>query len=149
MKKSVLLLGCFVLFGACKSNKNTTVVEEVRGGNSSVSTEESISSNNTNTEQNLEYSMLISFFSIGSGIDYERKKEVDAYFRQLEGDQVDISYEKVGWGREGEVDYCVDLSKLKESQQKVIIEKVKEIAKKSSWIDVQLNTTCRFKNIQR
>ncbi len=94
------------------------------------------------------YHLLISFFSIGSGIDYERKKEMDRYFGQLESEKVDFLIEKVGWGREGEVDYCVDLSKVKETEQKKIIEKVREIAKKSSWIDVQLDKTCRFKNIR-
>lgn len=148
MNKIVLLFTCVVLLSACKSNKNANTVEEVPASNASATNEENIANSNHSEADQL-YSILISFFSIGSGIDYERKKEMDAYLKQLENDKVDFTYDKVGWGREGEVDYCVDLSKLKEVQQKDIIKKVQEIAKKSSWIDVQLNKTCRFKNIQR
>ncbi len=143
MRRIVFLLSLLFVF-ACKSK---AVVAEQTAVASNQSGENAQKEEVEKTDEQI-YHLLISFFSIGSGIDYERKKEMDRYFGQLESEKVDFLIEKVGWGREGEVDYCVDLSKVKEAEQKKIIEKVREIAKKSSWIDVQLDKTCRFKTIR-
>lgn len=134
---------------ACKTKEKTQEVAPapvLQGANQQKEQREIIE---TPAKDDKVYSVLIAFFSIGAGIDFDKKAEMDGYLEQLENDKVNFSVEKVAWGREGEVDYCVDLSKLKDAEQKRIIEKIQAIAKKSSWIDVKLNKECRFKNIQR
>ncbi len=148
MKKVIMVLMVMSVF-ACKTKEKTQEVAPAPVLQSANQQKEQRETIETPAKDEKVYSVLIAFFSIGAGIDFDRKAEMDGYLEQLVSEKVDFSVEKVAWGREGEVDYCVDLSKLKAAEQKRIIEKIQVIAKKSSWIDVKLNQECRFKNIQR
>ncbi len=89
------------------------------------------------------FSMIVSFYSIGSGIDIAVAKEFDYLvkdFQEQYGDEF-IS-EKVGWGREGEVDFCIQLDKLKSTVRESFKNRADTILKKAIRVHVSENAPC-------
>ena len=87
--------------------------------------------------------MIVSFYSIGSGIDIAVAKEFDYLvkdFQEQYGDEF-IS-EKVGWGREGEVDFCIQLDKLKSTVRESFKNRADTILKKAIRVHVSENAPC-------
>ena len=99
---------------------------------------------NPNEKAQIEnYSMVVSFYSIGSGIDLPVAQEFDYLvkdFQEQFGN--DFSYEKVGWGREGEVDFCIQLDKLKSVSMETFKKRADEILKKSERVHSKENAPC-------
>lgn len=89
--KSILLLTCFQLAFGLVSCKTTAP---------SAATSKAVQQ----TE------ITISFFSKGSGIDREAKKQLEAIIAQANEKQATISVEKRTWGREGEIDYQLTIA---------------------------------------
>ncbi|HPH81631.1 MAG TPA: hypothetical protein PL185_03615 [Flavobacteriales bacterium] len=90
------------------------------------------------------YSLVVSFYSIGSGIDRPIAQEFDYLvkdFQEQFGD--DFSAERIRWGREGELDYCIQLGEMKPENRRQFRERADVILKKSSRVHVTENTTCR------
>ena len=83
---------------------------------------------NDATAEGKTYHLLVSFTSRSSGIDHKAKNQFDEFIKKFESDNnLTIEYEQVISGREGEVDYCFDLSKLSKSKQKTFISKSKAL----------------------
>jgi hypothetical protein len=86
--------------------------------------------------------LVVSFYSIGGGIDEKLQGEfvkfLDAYPKK-------IVYDPARWGREGEVDYCLKLSGLSSSEQDNFVKKAKEMLSKSTLVHVYENATCVHK----
>jgi hypothetical protein len=90
------------------------------------------------------YSLVVSFYSIGSGIDRPIAQEFDYLvkdFQEQFGDH--FSAERIRWGREGELDYCIQLGEMKPENRKQFRERADVILKKSARVHVTENTTCR------
>ncbi len=102
---------------------------------------------NTFDKDSTNYRLVVSFFSRASGIDFEARKQVDAYiyeFEQAKG--ISINKEETRWGREGEIDYCLTLEKVTTKDQKKFVKKIKGIAKKSGRINVLEHSPCLHKH---
>ncbi len=88
---------------------------------------------NTTTESITEdkkiiYDMIVSFASAGEGIKRDLKKELDTTIDQFnETNNTTVVPEKLGWGREGEVDYLFNLKNLSTKQKKAIKANIKAI----------------------
>ncbi|MCB0402547.1 MAG: hypothetical protein KDD41_10720 [Flavobacteriales bacterium] len=86
------------------------------------------------------YDMIISFISKGAGTDRVVKPKIDEYmtaFNEKHG--LTLNVDKVGWGREGEVDYHFDFENLSTAQKKEFISEVKAIVGSSDIVFVSLN----------
>jgi hypothetical protein len=93
------------------------------------------------------YSMVITFFSIGTGVDIKTKKIFDEWvvnFEQKTGKKILI--ENYPWGREGEIDYCFDFSKLTQAEQEEFKTKVKELLKDFELVRYRENVSCNPKS---
>ncbi len=87
---------------------------------------------------------IVSFTSIGSGINREALKQFDAFIPQFESkNNVTLSPQKTRWGKEGEIDYCFKLDGLKPKLQDAFMAETKELLKNSDRVVYKENTPCR------
>lgn len=90
------------------------------------------------------YRLSVSFISIGAGIDHKSKTAYDAWIKEFESqNKVTLAHETVGWGREGEVDYCFLLKELKPAQQTEFINTTKKTFEGNTLVHIKENTACR------
>ena len=88
--------------------------------------------------------MIISFISIGAGTNTNALKQLEDFINEFEkNNSVKIKVNKISYGREGEIDYCFDLSALKTDIKKMFITKSKELLSKSENVNYQENKSCR------
>jgi len=85
------------------------------------------------------YSMVVAFFSPGDGIDMKTAREFDTY---LAGYKT-VNFNKVGWGREGETDFCIRLDNLSAGEVSKFKDGAEAILNKSKKVQIQYNAQCR------
>ncbi len=98
-------------------------------------------SGKTTIENNDEvYDMIISFISKGAGTDRELKPKIDQIIEDFSAkNNVSLDFEKVGWGREGEVDYNFMFKNLSTAQKKDFIAQIKAAVGSSDMVFVAFN----------
>ena len=92
------------------------------------------------------YSLVITFFSIGTGVDYKTKKIFDEWtinFEQKIGKKIKL--ESYPWGREGEVDVCISMENLSTEQKKEFTTEAKKIISASKLARLEENVICKRK----
>lgn len=82
---------------------------------------------------------IVSFSSIGAGIDRNMQKEFESF---LHTEYPHISYKVSPAGYEGEGDYCFDLSDLSEEQQAAFREKSIKLLAKSRLVEISEQENC-------
>lgn len=93
------------------------------------------------------YLLSVSFISMGAGIDHAAKKKYDQYIKDFGSKYIKgIAHETVGWGREGEVDYCFRLTELETVKKKLFIAETKKMLASNELIQITENTACRVPN---
>ena len=93
-----------------------------------------------NSPKNFErYRLVVSFFSIGEGIDGKTKAEFENFLNNY---PKKINYHPSHWGREGETDYCLLLSELSSEEQASFISQAKELLSNSNKIHISENSEC-------
>jgi hypothetical protein len=98
----------FFVFVSCDTSKKST---------------EAIFSKDTNICK-----LNVSFRSIGAGIDRKTHKTFLNYIEQFEKEEkVKLAYDKIFWGREGEVDYCFQYNSLNQKQIIKFEQQLKEV----------------------
>lgn len=132
-----IIIGCaIIVFPSCKSKKNAVSNAE------QTMTKTEISEKITNGN----YHLVLSFYSIGSGADWSIIAEFDRFIeRDTSISARKAKVERVTWGREGEVDFCIDLTDLTDAEKKTFIEQSKEIANKAKYVHITENAPCRNK----
>lgn len=88
--------------------------------------------------------LVVSFYSICCGIDHKAKEKLDKFIKQYEkakGKQ--LTKAAVRWGREGEIDYCLQLSELSPREQKRFIAKVRSLLKRSKLVHINERVACQ------
>jgi hypothetical protein len=125
------LLASSVLVIACKTKK----------------TEEAKVSAPTSTQasKNADSVQLLNvrFFSIGSGIDYKSLNRFDIMMTNMQREDPNIVYNKYPWGREGEVDCCIEVSRLPLEQKRVIEDSIRMVLSTSTNTRLSINKPCR------
>lgn len=152
-----LIAPIFLLF-ACKNTEKSTqasnpkIETSPQVGNPSKNTviekKEEVKSKESTTNQNENsqtenYSLVVSFYSIGAGIDRAIAQEFDYLIKDFQeqfGD--DFSAERVSWGREGEIDYCIQLGKLKTASLDSFKSRASIILKKTERVHSKENAPC-------
>jgi hypothetical protein len=148
----LLISSVFIVIPSCKNNgkakgSNQPSEQTVNSGTGNTSTNSSNSVSNSTTSSGnqgeVNYSMVVSFFSIGSGIDRpvaNAFNELVRTYQEKYGNQ--FTAEKAGWGREGEVDFCIQLDKMKKIDAEEFKKKAAEILKKSEHVHSSENAPC-------
>jgi hypothetical protein len=86
------------------------------------------------------YKLIVSFISKGAGTNSEKRTAFLAY---VDGHKLKPAYKTVTWGREGETDYCFNLSELVSKKDYVsFVEEVRKIASGSDMMNVSENSEC-------
>jgi hypothetical protein len=108
-------------------------IEEIRDANTK-----------KNNELNKElYSLVVSFYSIGAGIDAPVAKEFDYYVRDFQEQHGDYFFaERVAWGREGEVDYCIQFPTLNKEKAREFVNRAREITSASKMVHMKEDAPC-------
>lgn len=95
----------------------------------------------TETKEHI-YRVIVSFISKGTGVD---RNKVESFLTYVESHSKKPLYEKIQWGREGEMDFCLQLNELNKDEQVVFIEKLKEQMKGSDRVFITENQACMHK----
>lgn len=88
---------------------------------------------------NLIYPVKVSFISIGAGTDGESIVKFNDFITNY---KPALKVEKSPWGREGEVDFCFELTELKVKQQQQFIKEVKNLFAGKDLVRVAENVKC-------
>jgi len=83
--------------------------------------------------------LTVTFFSKGEGID---RKAYAAFKSLLDSKYPDLKYSEEKYGREGEKDFCFDLSSLKKHDKEKFIQSVEDITSSSETIRLKEHSTC-------
>lgn len=91
-------------------------------------------------------SLVVSFYSRGEGAPFKVIKEFDSYLSDYvnQASLKDL-YDRIPWGREGEIDYCLRLSQLPNNKKLALINRIREITSKTELVHVTDNGTCRMR----
>jgi hypothetical protein len=95
---------------------------------------------NNKTEEN--YPLVLSFYSIGTGVDGNHLRKFNDF---LESYQPKLNPIVTPWGREGEVDFCFTLSELSTKQRSQFIKQVREQLKDCKLVHINENAPCVHK----
>lgn len=126
---SLISLACTA---ACKSKKEAVKTTD--------NTKTSVSNTPDST---ITYRLIVSFISKGAGTDLEKRT---AFLKYVESHPKKPAYKTVVWGREGEVDYCFNLSELSSKKEiDSFIADVKKIAAASDMVFISENAECQHK----
>jgi hypothetical protein len=88
-------------------------------------------------------SMLVSFYSRGAGSDYEVIAELNRFLANGTSKNKKVpKFERIPWGREGEIDYCIQWNELSPDEKGRFEERVKQILNKSELVHISYNATC-------
>lgn len=135
---AIALISVFLFTGfSCQNTKKA----------SSTSSDSSKKTGASSTiSKNTTYRLVVSFISIGSGIDATAKSSFDELITKTQketGKSVDNT--PAAWGREGEVDYCMTLTNLSKEQQTKFVAETKKILSGNSLVFITENSECKHK----
>jgi hypothetical protein len=88
--------------------------------------------------------VIISFYSIGEGIDRGQTEKLMAYLQSYEkkaGNK--IEYSEIHWGREGETDFCFPFAGYSDKQVTDFIAGAKEALNTAEHVHFLQNQVCR------
>ena len=140
MKKYILLLLCFSLF-ACKPSKDTK-----KPSDKDVASMNSVSDSSINQQIPDTFRVAVVFISFGAGTDQNALPILDRVLSDWKMKiGKNLKFNKVGWGREGEVDYCFTLKELNPNKQVQFIDDLRAAFKGNELIQILENHPYRFK----
>ena len=97
---------------------------------------------NVNSDLVNNFRFIVSFYSPGNGID---RKMQQKYQEFIANNYPKVIFEKIKWGKEGEIDFCFKLNELDEEKKKQFVKNSKEILSNSNRVHIYENTPCKHK----
>jgi hypothetical protein len=88
------------------------------------------------------YDLYVSFFSRASGIDYTAFEKFEAFLNEF---SPKVQAEEIRWGREGEVDYCINFKNLTKAQKQKFLSEARKITEGSDRVHFKENAPCVYK----
>jgi hypothetical protein len=143
LQLSLICFVCATVF-ACKSKKSTTVTNTTTTTTSQTISPKPSSSVPATPPKEETTRFVVGFYSIGAGID---NKTNDEFVNFLNSYPKKIAYTPTFRGREGEVNYCLELKELSLPEQVEFIKKANAILEKSKLVHVQENIKCEHSNL--
>lgn len=140
--KSIFLC---LLIPVAMSSYNCSGSKKSAKSDSTVKTENPENKNTKATEDGTKlYRFTVSFISKGAGTDYQIRQKYDAFVTDFETrNKVKIAISKASWGREGEIDYCIEFTNINKEITENFIQESKALLKSSDRINIGENTHCR------
>jgi hypothetical protein len=90
--------------------------------------------------------LLVSFYSIGGGIDVKNAQSFDNFISAYKTESgKSIAYDRVPWGREGELDYCVSFADINSEETKQFIDASKAKILDCKMVHFKINGECKRK----
>jgi hypothetical protein len=90
--------------------------------------------------------LLVSFYSIGGGIDVKNAQSFDNFISEYKTQSgKSVAYERVPWGREGELDYCVSFADFKPEETEKFIDASKAKIQDCKMVHFKINGECKRK----
>lgn len=86
--------------------------------------------------------LIVTFFSTGSGIDRKTYPEFKDF---LTTNYPNLTFLEQRYGREGETQFCFDLSSFKKDDKNKFLTEAKAILSKSEIVRIQENSPCVYK----
>lgn len=88
--------------------------------------------------------IVISFYSKGEGVNVKAVETIEDFLKKYSAEiNQPIPYNKISWGREGEVDFCISLAELKGEDKRIFVDKTREVTKQFELINFFENHPCR------
>jgi len=153
-KLQILILSAFIAFSSCKQKKSVVKAEakseptEVKSkaepeATQQVEVVEQTPSKPKSSESGIK-NLVVSFYSIGAGIDLDAARKFDAWIAEYKtASGKPIVYEKIGWGREGEIDYCIQLESIEQKEAEEFVSLAKGEVGTSKLMHFTVNGTCK------
>lgn len=145
--KSVIISSVFVSFAVigCSSTQNTTTNDSSQTIARDPSKERSETVEDEK-QADMKYRLVVSFISIGEGPDFNAKAGLDRIVSEWEKQKGKLlKQEQFPWGREGEVDYCFQLSELNVADQQSFVNEIKSSIGTSKLVQISENQPCMHK----
>ena len=127
---SLISLACI----SCKAKKDAVKTTESAPPTAGLSTRQ---------DDAKTYRLIVSFKSKGAGTPSDQRA---AFLNYVDNHPQKPAYQTILWGREGETDYCFDLTELSSKKDLVaFLDQVKKITSGSDLIDISENAECQHK----
>jgi len=146
----VIILSAII---SCRENKTSTTsasqTSEVQQPVSSSEKKPDAGNDTSSTfgnHENAEVIMpvIISFYSIGQGIDRSQTENLLAYIQSYEKKEgKKIEYSEVHWGREGETDFCFPMAGFSDNQVTDFLKGAKGALNAAEHVHFLQNQACR------
>ena len=176
MNRIILIISAIIILSSCKSNRNKEISDSKKGATQeqTSNTKTGVDAAEENPSKTAEidekskelepkqekstptiiqdsslFSLVVSFYSIGEGIDFKVAKEYNqllSSYTTSEG--ILLDFDKVSWGREGETDFCIRLNSYSKKEKEKFLEKSQEILKKTELVHTKENASCRQKRVR-
>lgn len=133
MKKLILLFSVVALVSvaSCKNKEKSKKTNDT---------------NNTSMQSQEKYRFVVSFFSIGTGIDTDAMTKLEAFVNNHPKKPV---YETFRWGREGETELAFTLKEFKKTEQAKFIEELKKAIGNTDRVRYKENEVAAGKPVKK
>jgi hypothetical protein len=150
---NTIILLTILVWSACKQSKtaqqaNTSTDKPVVKPTEAIAPVEVVEENNKNPKSNeqLIKGLVVSFYSTGGGIDIEAARKFNAWISEYKTQSGQpVVYEKIAWGREGEVDYCIQLESFSPTDAEQFVDAAKGALSNCKLMHFTVNGTCKRK----
>ena len=90
--------------------------------------------------------LVLTFFSPASGVDIKSVNRFEEFIGEFAGEKgINIDYEKTHWGREGETDFCLELTELDPKQQADFVSKTRILMESAEHLNIYENAPCKHR----
>lgn len=90
------------------------------------------------------YRLVVSFISTGQGTDRQATGSFKQFLAPYDSSG-QVIVDKVAWGREGEIDYCIRTMKMNGEEEKEFVTRARAVLAASTLVHVDENAPCRRK----
>ena len=140
MNKLLLIFcGISIVSGvSCKQSKESTATTQIK----SAETEVVITPDSLPAQSRL----ILTFFSVASGIDQKSLMRFEEFIGEYAAELgINIDYEKTHWGREGETDFCLELTELNPEQQADFVSRTRKLMETAEHLSIYENAPCKHR----
>jgi len=154
---NILAIIILPLMISCRENKHTststTQTQQPISANSEIPVDDTSNGSGSDPDSNRDgktetgdslMRVIISFYSIGQGIDRGQTEKLHEYLQSYEKKAgKKIEYSEVHWGREGETDFCFPLTGFSDKQVTDFLKGAKESLNAAEHVHFLQNQACR------
>jgi hypothetical protein len=152
---NTLVLSAILVFSACKQSKtvqqtnNSTDKPVAKQAEATTPAPVEVVEENTEKPKSNEQSikgLVVSFYSTGGGIDLDAARKFYTWISEYKTQSGQpVVYEKIAWGREGEVDYCIQLESFSANDAAQFVDAAKGALSNCKLMHFTVNGTCKRK----